>query len=158
MKMNRPMSADLHCSKKHRQKEVSGRTSQETTKITAKQCIDQRHKLDCRGAHPRAHPRDKQVMAEHTLKKEYLQGPDEPIAPCIPQKDFSRNEYTLATLKNAFCNPVWFDPLGTPQNVHCWRDANAREKMEILNASVLCSSWHTTQKQRLQNVSNRSCQ
>ena len=34
-------------------------------------------------------------MAEHTLKNEYLQGPDEPIAPCIPQKDFSRNEYTL---------------------------------------------------------------
>ena len=34
-------------------------------------------------------------MVEHTLKNEYLQGPDEPIAPCIPQKDFSRNEYTL---------------------------------------------------------------
>ena len=45
-------------------------------------------------------------MVEHTLKNEYLQGPDKPIAPCIPQKDFSRNEYTLATLENAFCNLV----------------------------------------------------
>ena len=47
-----------------------------------------------------------------------------------------------------FAIQSWFDRLGTPQNVHCWRHSNSREKVEILNASVLSRNAKTEATKR----------